>query len=259
MALLSLPRRTRIARFSDRMPHPDLADLVELVDAAVEVGTKRRPIPRAARRRPRRRRTAGMMLLVAVVGATVLAYRWWRARERATAEADLVELADRAEGAPMAPPSVFPAAQPTPVPQPAASAVESPTHATAPVELQHEVSRAPGVTSSAVEPSPAPDAPASQTEASVSSETPAPELSVGSSEPSPTDQWQATARREPREASSRGAAGVWTPSTQSRRPQGAAAPAHPRWGVSRGPSSGTPLMPSVRPTIPSRPHPHLPR
>lgn len=247
MALLSLPRRTRIARLSDRVPHPDLADLAELVDAAAEVGTKRRPIPRLARRRPRRRRTAGMVLLVAAVGAMVLAYRWWRAQERATAQ--LVEVTDRAASVPVASPPV-----PSPITQPAAEpAVESVADAvTPPGSQQHET------TPSAVEPPPAGDAPVPHAGVSVSSELPAQGSSAGFTEPQAADPSHPTAREETSNAS---ASTAWTPSIQPRRPQGAASstPAHPRWGFGRGPSSGAPSMPAVRPAIPARPRPHLPR
>lgn len=240
MALLSLPRRTRIARLSDRMPHPDLADLAELVDAAVEVGTKRRPIPRLARRRPRRRRTAGMVLLVAAVGAMVLAYRWWRARERATAQ--LVEVTDRAASVPVAPPPV-----PSPITQPAAEPAVAP-----PGSQQHEAPP------SAVESPSVGDAPVPHAGVSVSSESPVQGSSAGFTEPQAADPSHPTAREE---TSNTSASTAWTPSIQPRRPQGAAAstPAHPRWGFGRGPSSGAPSMPAARPAIPARPRPHLPR
>ncbi|TAK74430.1 MAG: hypothetical protein EPO16_10930, partial [Dehalococcoidia bacterium] len=133
MALLSLPRRKRIARLSERVPRPDfdLSDLSELVDAAVEVGAKYRPIPRLARRRPRRRRTVGVLLLVGLAGAMVCAYRWWRAQQERAAQ---FQVADRAgtQTAPVAFPTSSRAAERAP--EPTATLAPAPAAPPTPVD-----------------------------------------------------------------------------------------------------------------------------
>lgn len=140
MALLPLPRRTRISGSSNHRlvrdvregltDLPPLPDLNDLVAAVLEVGAKHHPALLVPRRRPRRCRTAGVLLLVVAAGVLALAYRWWRGRDHDAARLTDVPAgpdSDPAETPPVpshvvapaagadAPPVISPARHETPI------------------------------------------------------------------------------------------------------------------------------------------------
>ena len=228
MALLPLPRRTRIAHLSDHhvirdmrdgLPDLPLPDFSDLVEAVIEVGAKHRPAMLAPHKRPSRRRPVALVVFVLAVGALALAYRWWRGRDKDTAR--LIDVPAGPDRTPAAP-----SWTPSPSATPQVDANDAPPASPRQDEMPPEAARAEAPRETAAEPdrSSAPATPDSVTET----------VSTPSS--------------------------MWAPRTQP-RPQSpvASAPVRPQWKFGRGPSTAVPPVPAGRPALPGRPHSHLPR